>query len=117
MLGVRTATVGLWARVGVLKPFVRMPGGHRRYRRADVLSFREGLRPAALSPEQEKMEQDAARLYEQGWSIRRVAAQFNCDYGRMRRILLNRTSLRDRKGARTSETPPADAGDGGVGWK
>jgi hypothetical protein len=33
------------------------------------LSFCEGLRPAALSPEQEKMEQDAARLYEQGWSI------------------------------------------------
>jgi excisionase family DNA binding protein len=50
MLGVRSATVGLWARVGMLKPAVRTPGGHRRYRRADVLAFhtdavRAGPRP------------------------------------------------------------------------
>lgn len=96
MLGVRAATVGLWARVGALKPAVRTPGGHRRYRRADVLAFRDGREPDLSRPERERMEQDAARLYEQGWSIRRVAAQFGCDYGNMRRILLQRTTLRKR---------------------
>jgi DNA-binding transcriptional MerR regulator len=36
MLGVRTATIARWARDGLLKSTVKTPGGHRRYRRADV---------------------------------------------------------------------------------
>ena len=46
------------------------------------------------------MEQDAVRLYEQGWSIRQVAARIDCDYGVTRRILLRHTNLRnkDKKG-------------------
>jgi excisionase family DNA binding protein len=94
MLGVRTATVGMWARTGALKPAMRTPGGHRRYRRADVLAFRTGRGPDAPSPEKERLERDAARLYEQGWSIRQVAARFDQDYTSMRRVLLRHTTLR-----------------------
>ena len=96
LLGVRTVTVGRWARTGELKPVGRTPGGHRRYRSADVRIFREGRESDQRRAEREQMERDAVRLYEQGWSIRRVAAQFECDYGRMRRILLRRTTLRRR---------------------
>lgn len=42
------------------------------------------------------MEQDAARMYEQGWSIRQVADRFAVSYGKMRRILSKRTTLRNR---------------------
>jgi excisionase family DNA binding protein len=92
MLGVPSATIGFWARTGVLKAAVRTPGGQRRYRRADLRVFGE----AQASPRQKEMEADAVRLYEQGWPIRRVAAQFGCGYSRMRRILLKHTRLRTR---------------------
>jgi excisionase family DNA binding protein len=46
ILGVRVATVGLWARTGALKPAMLTPGGHRRYERADV----EALRDATQRP-------------------------------------------------------------------
>jgi hypothetical protein len=97
-------TLGWWARIGALKSAVRTPGGHRRYRRTDVLAFREAAdRDASRSagrgdPERERREQDTVRLYEQGWSIRRVAARFDCGYGAMRRILMRRTTLRPRSG-------------------
>jgi len=94
LLGVSTVTVGRWARTGALKPAARTPGGQRRYRPADVRVFGEGRETDDRRADREQMERDAARLYEQGWSIRRVAAQFECDYGRMRRILLRRTTLR-----------------------
>ena len=42
LLGVRTTTIGRWARIGDLAPAIRTPGGHRRYRRPDVLAFRDG---------------------------------------------------------------------------
>jgi hypothetical protein len=92
MLEVSSATVGYWARTGALKPFMRTPGGQRRYRRADVLAFRANA--AAPAPEEE--EADAVRLYEQGWPIRRVAAEFGFSYGKTRRILLRYTVLRRR---------------------
>jgi excisionase family DNA binding protein len=97
LLGVRVTTVGLWARIGALKPDVRTPGGHRRYRRSAVLALRESRHPVPDS-ERTRMEQDAVRLYLQGCSIRQVAARFDCGYGRMRRILLERTTLRSRSG-------------------
>jgi excisionase family DNA binding protein len=95
LLGVRTATVGWWVRTGALRPFVRTPGGHRRYRRSDVEAFSDS---AKIEPdtERERMERDAVRLYQQGWSIRQVAARFGCGYGAMRRILLPHTTLRDQ---------------------
>jgi excisionase family DNA binding protein len=92
LLGVRTTTVARWARDGLLKPAVHTPGGHRRYRRGDVLD----LRTAATTAR--RFEEDAVRLYEQGWPIRRVAEQFEVSYGTMRRVLAKRTVLRDRGG-------------------
>lgn len=44
--------------------------------------------------EREEMEEDAMRLYQEGWAIRQVAARFDCSYAAMRRILLRRTTLR-----------------------
>ena len=41
ILGLRVAALGSWARIGALKPAVRTPSGHRRYRRADVLAYGE----------------------------------------------------------------------------
>jgi excisionase family DNA binding protein len=89
MLGVSAATVGAWARTGVLKPAARTPGGQRRFRRADVLE----LHRVSDAPE----EQDVVRLYAQGWPIRRVAAEFGLGYGRTRRILLKHAALRTRR--------------------
>lgn len=96
VLGVRASTVAMWARLGSLKPAVRTPGGHRRYFHADVLAFRDSYQSGDSTPEYEQMMRDAVRLYEQGWSIRRVGEEFGFSYGRMRRALLARTSLRDR---------------------
>jgi excisionase family DNA binding protein len=97
ILGVRVATLGWWARIGALKPAVRTPGGHRRYRRADVLAYGEAT--SIADPDRERREQDAVRLYRQGWSIRQVADRFDCGYGAMRRILMRRTTLRGRGGS------------------
>jgi excisionase family DNA binding protein len=41
ILGVSATTVRRWARTGALEPSVRTPGGHRRYRRADILAFQD----------------------------------------------------------------------------
>lgn len=86
-------TIALWSRAGRLKNDVKTPGGHRRYRLADVRVLLESLTKPA-DPEQEKLELDAARLYDQGWSIRQVADRFGHSYTAMRRILLRRTTLR-----------------------
>jgi excisionase family DNA binding protein len=93
LLGVRTVTIARWARDGLLKPAVRTPGGHRRYRRGEVVALRDAAAAGGRG-----FEEDAARLYDQGWSIRRVAEEFDVAYGTMRRILARRTSLRDRGG-------------------
>jgi excisionase family DNA binding protein len=89
--GVSAVTVGRWARDGVLKPAMRTPGGQRRFRRADVRALHEAQ--SAGRPRQ--LEEDAVRLYRQGWPIRRVAAQFDYSYGRMRRLLIRHGALRN----------------------
>jgi excisionase family DNA binding protein len=99
MLGVRVTTVGRWARTGVLKPVARTPGGHRRYDRTDVRALQEAAE-YGTGPERRQLEQDAVRLYQQGWSIRQVAARFGLSYGAMRRLLLRRTPLRTKEGGR-----------------
>jgi Helix-turn-helix domain len=81
LLKVRPATIARWARDGLLKPAVHTPGGHRRYRRGEVLALREANTTGR------QFEDDAVRLYGQGWSIRRVAKEFGVSYGVMRRIL------------------------------
>jgi excisionase family DNA binding protein len=91
LLGVRTATIARWSRQGRLSPLLT-PGGHRRYTRASVLAVLEE------EPATPAMAEDAARLYEQGWSIRQVAQRFGCEYGVMRRILRRQVPLRARGG-------------------
>lgn len=86
MFGVHRATVGRWARLGMLI-HVRTPGGQRRYRLGDVL---------AAGAEQRRIEADAVRLYLQGWNIHQVAERFEWSYSKTRRILGHRTTLRPR---------------------
>lgn len=92
MFGVRPTTIARWAREGRLVP-LHTPGGHRRYRLQEI---REILDSAA--EERPQMEEDAARLYDQGWTIRQVAEKFDYGYGRMRRLLRENTTLRPRGG-------------------
>jgi excisionase family DNA binding protein len=98
IFGVRTTTIARWAREGRLTP-LRTPGGHRRYSRDAVVRL---LAQDATSDEAERQwAEDAARLYDQGWSIRQVAEKFDCGYGVMRRILRMRVALRNRGGTYT----------------
>ncbi len=41
-----------------------------------------------------RTEADAVRLYNEGWSIRRVAEEFGADYDSMRRLLRTHVTLR-----------------------
>lgn len=97
LFGVTATTIARWTRTGRLRAAASTLGGHRRYLRTDALSLRDDAKDD-VDPAREKMEEDAARLYEQGWSIRQVAEQFECGYAAMRTILLKRTSLRGRGG-------------------
>lgn len=98
LFGVAVPTIARWVREGILACVVSTPGGHRRYRRADIISLL--CNGEDVDPQQGSMEEDAARLYSQGWSIRQVAEKFDCSYGVMRRILQRRTILRERQGMR-----------------
>jgi excisionase family DNA binding protein len=70
LFDVRTTTIARWAREGRLSP-MRTPGGHRRYRSAEV---RELLYENELDqgmPDDDPVGvDDAVRLYQQGWSVR-----------------------------------------------
>ena len=55
------------------------------------ITGRAGLRSVS---DQERLEDDAARLYQEGWAVRQVARRFGCSDVVMRRILLRRTTLR-----------------------
>jgi hypothetical protein len=54
------------------------------------------LRTASV-PQTSQLDEDVARLYQQGWPIRRVAAEFGVSYGKVRRILIKRELLRPRR--------------------
>lgn len=95
LFGVRTPTIARWAREGKLTPFLT-PGGHRRYSRASI----QTLLTEETAPHQseQQLAEDAARLYDQGWSIRQVADRFDRSYGVMRRLLSRQITLRNRNG-------------------
>ena len=95
IFGVRAATVARWAREGSLTPLLT-PGGHRRYSLRDIRRILSEHAEPDQAEEQEAI--DAARLYDQGWSIRQVAEKFDHSYGAMRRILKKHASLRTRGG-------------------
>jgi excisionase family DNA binding protein len=99
IFGVRTSTIAQWAREGKLTP-LRTPGGHRRYTRSDVEEALAARADAAVR----LVAEEAARLYEQGWSIRQVAGRFGCGYGFMRGILREHVTLRNQDG--TPSRPP-----------
>lgn len=95
IFGVRTTTIARWAREGRLTP-LRTPGGHRRYSREAVVRL---LAKDATPDEADRQwAEDAARLYDQGWSICQVAEKFDCGLGVMRRILRTRVALRSYTG-------------------
>ncbi|MDN3352449.1 helix-turn-helix domain-containing protein [Actinomadura sp. DC4] len=48
---------------------------------------------------------DVVRLYDQGWSIRRVAGKFGCSYGFVRRLLLARGVRLRARGGRYPPVP------------
>jgi excisionase family DNA binding protein len=50
IMGVHPSTIRLWSDKGIL-PVYRTPGGHRRYRRADVELWVEHVRRDRLQPE------------------------------------------------------------------
>lgn len=93
LFGVRPPTIARWAREGKLTPFLT-PGGHRRYSRTSIQRLLRG--EAAPSEAERQLAEDAARLYDQGWSIRQVAERFNRSYGVMRRLLSRQVTLRNR---------------------
>lgn len=96
IFGVRTTTVARWSREGLL-PAQLTPGGHRRYRRQDVQRLLEHHEQNMSPSEAERqLAEDAARLYDQGWSIRQVAEKFDLSYSAMRRVLRKRVALRNR---------------------
>lgn len=100
ILGCTVSTIAVWARAGKLEAH-RTPGGHRRYRSADVRkALDDAQRPKTETEENRARIQDALRLYDEGWSIRQVARQFECSYGAMRRLLLRNGRLRTRTGPR-----------------
>lgn len=98
IFGVRTTTIARWAREGRLA-FNRTPGGHRRYAASAIRRLMTEMATASVD-DQRMAEEDAARLYDQGWSIRQVAEKFDCSYGAMRRILQRNTTLRQRSDTR-----------------
>jgi excisionase family DNA binding protein len=95
LFGVRTTTIARWAREGKLTPF-RTPGGHRRYSRAGIQALLD--EEAAPRDAERQIAEDAARLYDQGWTIRQVAEKFDYSYGAMRRLLRRQVTLRNRGG-------------------
>jgi excisionase family DNA binding protein len=93
LFGVRTPTIARWAREGRLTALLT-PGGHRRYSRAAIQRLVE--EETTPREAEQQLAQDAARLYDQGWSIRQVAERFECSYGVMRRLLSGQIGLRPR---------------------
>lgn len=89
MFGVRTTTLARWARTGRLEAMLT-PGGRRRSVVTALLDADAAERHVVPLG----VEQDAVRLYEQGWSIRRVAEEFGMSYGGMRRVLKKYVTLR-----------------------
>lgn len=103
LFDVRTTTIARWARAGRLSSQLTL-GGQRRYSRDEVWQLlAEQDQPKEV---RQQLEEDAARLYDQGWNIRQVAAKFDCSYGVMRRILNKHVALRNRSGTYDLNQPP-----------
>jgi len=69
LLGVHPTTLRRWTDAGKV-PCFRTPGGHRRYRAADLAAWMEGQAPGALIPQSEALVQSAV-----GWTRQEMALQ------------------------------------------
>jgi excisionase family DNA binding protein len=90
IFGVRTTTLARLCQRGEIS-CERTLGGHRRYHRADINAL---MQKRSINPDRVAMEQDAVRLYLQGWSIHQVSKRFDCNYDTMRRILVRHSVIR-----------------------
>ena len=71
LLGVHFTTLRRWADAGTV-PCFRTPGGHRRFRKADLELWIEGAQSAALVPAQDALVQSAVGYARQEMAEQRV---------------------------------------------
>jgi excisionase family DNA binding protein len=69
LLQVHPTTLRRWADAGAI-PHLRTPGGHRRFRRADLDAWAQGAQVTALAPQSETLVQSAV-----GYTRREMARQ------------------------------------------
>lgn len=93
MLGICAPTLARWEREEKISALFT-PGGHRRYLLSEVRAL---LGVRAEPPDVRQMEEDAARLYLQGWTIVQIAEKFDRTYNQMRRILMKHVTMRDTR--------------------
>lgn len=74
LLGVHPTTLRRWTDAGKV-PCFRTPGGHRRYRAADLAAWMEGHTPGALIPQPDALVQSAVGWTRQEMVVQRVAGE------------------------------------------
>lgn len=74
LLGVHFTTVRRWADAGTI-PCFRTPGGHRRFRAADLTSWLEGKQTLILVPQPEDLVQNAVGLTRQQMAQKQVSGE------------------------------------------
>ncbi len=72
LLGVHPATLRRWADSGNF-PCLRTPGGHRRFRTADVATWTQGMQTTALAPQSESLVQSAVGYTRQEMARKHVS--------------------------------------------
>ena len=96
MFGLGQTVLSRLARKGKIRS-IKTLGGHRRYRVRDVREFMASIPSSIDLKVNQELESDAVRLYGEGWSIHRIAREFNMGYTPMRALLLrNNVTLRAR---------------------
>lgn len=74
MLGVHPTTLRRWADSGSI-PYFRTPGGHRRFRTADLAAWMQGTQSTALAPRSETLVQSAVGYTRQEMALQRVSGE------------------------------------------
>ena len=74
MLGVHPTTLRRWADSGSI-PCLRTPGGHRRFRTADLVAWMGGKQTTALAPRSEALVQSAVGYTRQEMALQRVSGE------------------------------------------
>jgi excisionase family DNA binding protein len=74
LLGVHPTTLRRWADSGNI-PCLRTPGGHRRFRTADIAAWTQGKQATALAPQSETLVQSAVGYTRQEMARRHVSLE------------------------------------------